>query len=54
MALERNKYRPVEGPRTHQNCIDQTGVARPGKTAQDKARGHIPYQKNRRFPDDKK
>lgn len=25
-------------PRTHQNCIDKTGVARPGKTAQEKVR----------------
>ena len=24
-------------PRTHQNCIAMTGVARPGKTAKDKA-----------------
>lgn len=24
-------------PRTHQNCIKLTGVARPGKTAKDKA-----------------
>jgi hypothetical protein len=28
-------------PRTHQNCLDKTGVARPGKTAKDRAnRGH--------------
>ncbi len=26
-------------PRTHQNCKDRTGVARPGKTAKDRARG---------------
>jgi len=26
-------------PRTHQNCIEKTGVARPGKTAKDRARG---------------
>lgn len=25
-------------PRTHQNCIKMTGVARPGKTAKDKAK----------------
>lgn len=25
-------------PRTHHNCIEKTGVARPGKTAQDRAR----------------
>ena len=24
-------------PRTHQNCIAKTGVARPGKTAKDRA-----------------
>lgn len=40
--------------RTHQNCKEATGVNRPGKTAQDKARGHVPYIKNRRFPDDNK
>lgn len=28
-------------PRTHQNCMEKTGVARPGKTAQDKARSGI-------------
>jgi len=26
-------------PRTHQNCLEKTGVARPGKTAKDRARG---------------
>jgi hypothetical protein len=26
-------------PRTHQNCIAATGVARPGKTAKDRDRG---------------
>lgn len=25
-------------PRTHQNCIEKTGVARPGKTAKDRER----------------
>ena len=25
-------------PRTHQNCLEKTGVARPGKTAKDRAR----------------
>ena len=25
-------------PRTHENCMDKVGVARPGKTAQDRAR----------------
>lgn len=28
-------------PRTHENCIEKTGVARPGKTAKDRARGVI-------------
>jgi len=28
-------------PRTHQNCIEHTGVARPGKTRQDHARQGI-------------
>ncbi len=28
-------------PRTHQNCIEKTGVARPGKTAKDRANGVI-------------
>lgn len=37
--------------RTHQNCLEATGVARPGKTKQDKARGHVPYLKNRRVPE---
>lgn len=23
-------------PRTHKNCVERTGVARPGKTAKDK------------------
>lgn len=27
------------------------GVNRPGKTAEDKARGHVPYKKNRRVWD---
>ena len=26
-------------PRTHQNCLEKTGVMRPGKTAKDRARG---------------
>lgn len=25
-------------PRTHENCIDKTSVARPGKSKQDRAR----------------
>lgn len=28
-------------PRTHQNCVEMTGVARPGKTAKDR------YMRNR-------
>ena len=28
-------------PRTHQNCLKQTGKARPGKTAKDKAKKGI-------------
>lgn len=40
-------------PRTHQNCTEVYGVARPGKTVVDKDRGHIPYRKNRRRYDDK-
>lgn len=40
-------------PTLHINCLMATGglvngVARPGKTARDKANGHIPYVKNRR------
>lgn len=26
-------------PRTHANCVEKTGVARPGKTRKDRARG---------------
>ena len=40
-------------PRTHQNCREVFGVSRPGKTAADKERGHIPYRKNRRIYDDR-
>ena len=25
-------------PRTHQNCLEKTGVARPGKTAHERAK----------------
>ncbi len=32
-------------PRTHQNCIEKTGVARPGKTRQDAARKGIRQEK---------
>jgi hypothetical protein len=28
-------------PRTHQNCLEKTGVARPGKTAKDRANRSI-------------
>lgn len=28
-------------PRTHRNCLDKTGVARPGKTAKDRANNGI-------------
>jgi len=27
-------------PRTHQNCLEKTGVMRPGKTAKDKSKGN--------------
>lgn len=40
-------------PRTHANCTEIFGVARPGKTEVDRSRGHIPYRKNRRFYDSK-
>lgn len=35
-------------PTTHANCVALFKVARPGKTARDKANGHIPYKRNRR------
>lgn len=38
-------------PTTHQNCINATGYARPGKTARDRANGMIPYRRNRRIYD---
>jgi hypothetical protein len=38
-------------PTIHDFCIEETGVARPGKTARDKANGHVPYKKNRRIWD---
>lgn len=34
----RNDFNPISGPRTHENCKTQTGVMRPGKTAQEKFR----------------
>ncbi len=37
----------------HSTCLDKLGVARAGKTAKDKANGHVPYTKNRRVWDDK-
>ena len=38
--MKRSDFGPkVDGPRTHENCIAKTGVARPGKTAHDKATG---------------
>ena len=40
-------------PRTHANCTEIFGVARPGKTEVDKSRGNIPYRKNRRKYDSK-
>jgi hypothetical protein len=46
MAKERKEYMTAAEkaamgnlPRTHQNCIEKTGVARPGKTAKDRAGG---------------
>lgn len=43
-------------PTLHINCImasggKELGVARPGKTARDKANGMIPHQRNRRMYD---
>ena len=34
-------------PTTHANCLIKLGVARAGKTAKDKANGHVPYHTNR-------
>lgn len=34
--------------RTHLVMNEHFGVNRPGKTAADKANGHVPYRKNRR------
>lgn len=49
----RDDHRAMLGdrPTQHDICIDRTGIARPGKTARDKANGHIPYKKNRRIWD---
>lgn len=46
---KRNDFAPVEGPRTHQNCKDQTGVMRPGKTAHERYKR---AQRHRRNQDD--
>lgn len=41
-------------PTTHRNCIDVTGgIARPGKTARDRANG-MTIGRNIRFPEGKK
>ena len=37
---ETQKFAMGNLPRTHQNCIEKTGVARPGKTAKDRAKGN--------------
>lgn len=37
---------------THTSNLKKFKVARPGKTAADKANGHIPHRKNRRVWDD--
>jgi hypothetical protein len=36
---EAQKKAMGNAPRTHANCRDKTGVARPGKTASDRAKG---------------
>lgn len=41
-------HTPKGGLRLHSVMKEQYGVARPGKTAADKANGHVPYRKNRR------
>lgn len=48
-AYRKQRYPLPEGmERNHENCREVYGVCRPGKTEQDKLRGHVPYQKNRR------
>ena len=37
--LSAERQAGCELPRTHENCIRITGVARPGKTAKDKGKG---------------
>ncbi len=41
-SLQKDKMGKL--PRTHQNCIEQTGVARPGKTAKDRALKGVTYK----------
>ena len=36
--MSRTQAATMVGARTHQNCIRLTGVARPGKTAHDRAK----------------
>lgn len=36
--MSRTQAATMVGARTHQNCIERTGVARPGKTAHDRAK----------------
>ena len=43
-----DQYALGDLPTWHSNCIDKCGVARPGKTARDKANGHVPYRRNHR------
>ena len=38
-AFEDKHFGGKRAPRTHQNMIDATGVARPGKAAKDRAKG---------------
>ena len=40
-----------EQPTMHENCLAISNSARPGKTARDKANGHVPYRRNRRMYD---
>lgn len=37
--MSRNDFAPMDIPRTHENCINTYGVARPGKTKSDKKNG---------------
>lgn len=37
-AFEEKHFGGKSAPRTHQNMIEATGVARPGKTAKDRAK----------------